>query len=296
MSASDRRVASLNRTMPGSVTRLAVKAAAYAGTISYSVHQRPTGAVDKPGTVRVEPTESHAMNVFVVGDSHANPQYMLRTIEKAAESGCAAMLQVGDFGYWPGIPKGAAFVQDVSDALVRADIHLYFCDGNHEDHSRLDHDADAVIEVAPNLHYMPRGRILRLEGVNILAMGGAVSVDRGMRISGYDWFAEEVPSETQWLRAFAQKDVDIVVAHDVPDGTDLSLHHPVTPQIRYESHRIRELARELLDTVEPKLWLAGHYHQRITQQIGDTRVEVLDCEYPLSNSTLLLDLDDWRTG
>jgi DNA repair exonuclease SbcCD nuclease subunit len=155
-------------------------------------------------------------------------------------------------------------------------IPFYFIDGNHEDHHQLRHETTLeVTELEPGLFWIPRGTTFELGETRLLGIGGAVSVDRAWRTEHVDWFHEEVATFEQFHRALTATDIDIVVAHDVPTGVSLDLTFPVTAAIEAHCVSHRDGMAELRDTLEPEWWIAGHYHQRVTDHIGDTTVEVL---------------------
>lgn len=228
--------------------------------------------------------------ILIVGDSHANTGFMQTAIRAAAEVGAGAVIQLGDFGYWPRHKAGQVFIRKVSKTAAEHQLPVFFVDGNHEDHERLAHDNPGPTEIAPWVIYVPRGRVLTLAGVRFLFFGGAVSVDQAMRTPGADWFPSEVANYGQWERARTAGEVDVVVAHDVPEGVPLELHMRIGEALERACDQHREALYDLLTQVRPKLWLGGHYHQRVHSIIDGTRVEVFDCEYPLEQSTAVLEL------
>lgn len=215
------------------------------------------------------------MRVLFVGDVHTNKHFLTEFYELAEEKGAERIIQVGDFGWWPRMPTGERFLDAASSLATKTDIPLIFVDGNHEDHNQLPHDAAMMQELKPGLFYLPRGVITTLDGVRILGHGGAISVDQGWRTEHIDWFRSETADYVAFNKSLAAKHVDVVIAHDVPTGVDLDLTFPVTENIEAQCIRHRDGMLQILEALDPKLWVAGHYHQRITQRIGNTVVEVL---------------------
>ena len=66
-----------------------------------------------------------------------------------------------------------------------------------------------------NIKFIPDYTVLNLRGYNILCIGGAITVDRLMRVKGRDYFPNEplayLPNKLQKL-----KDINIVVTHTKP--------------------------------------------------------------------------------
>jgi len=231
------------------------------------------------------------MRVLFVGDVHANTAFLKEVYSMAERYEVDRVFQVGDFGWWPRMPTGERFINAASSLATKTNIPLIFVDGNHEDHSQLPHDGEVMQELKPGLHYLARGVVITLGNARVLGHGGAVSVDQAWRTEHIDWFREEVANHASFLKSIDAKNVDVVVAHDVPAGTDLRLTFPVTPSIDAHCKQHRDSMLEILETHDPYLWVAGHYHQRVTQRIGNTTVEVLDGDGTtnLSKSTLLVE-------
>ncbi|MEX2280526.1 MAG: metallophosphoesterase [Acidimicrobiia bacterium] len=236
------------------------------------------------------------MRVLFAGDWHAGTSFAIDTIDLAADRGIDRIVQVGDFGFWPRFDQGAAFLRAVSEHAVDRGVALWFCDGNHEDHDSLPHDERLEpLEVAPSVFWVPRGAVIQWAGRRLLFFGGAVSIDQDSRLAGWTWFADEIPSESAWRRALAVGRVDVVVAHDTVPGMPVKglppLSIPWSARRRAREHRGR--LAELRDTVTPALWVHGHWHQRASANITETRFESLGHDRgPLADSILEVDLDD----
>lgn len=228
------------------------------------------------------------MRVLLVGDTHGNGAWLQRVVFAAAEHHEAdVILQVGDFGWWPRISLYDAF----RSMARRAPVPLWWIDGNHEDHAGLARDVAAaggptacgLVELGGNLSFVPRGTRLDLDGVSLLACGGAHSIDRAARTVGIDWFAEEHVTDADVDRCVEGGPVDVFIGHDAPAGwtiPDLPSDHGLPGLWRAElpacwDHR-RQLAR-ITDRVRPQLVVHGHYHSayRVRVDAGWGPVEVV---------------------
>ncbi len=216
------------------------------------------------------------MRVLFVGDVHANSNFIKRVYAHAEDQAAEAIVQVGDFGWWPRNPQGKNFIAGVSKLATETDIPLIFVDGNHEDHDQLPHDADELVELKPGLYYLPRGVVIPLGDARVLGIGGAVSVDKQWRTEHVDWFRDEVPNFSQFHRALtAEGPIDVIVAHDLPTGMELDLTFPVDDNTAAYCQSHRDGMLEILQEHQPVLWVGGHYHQRVSQEVEGTRVECL---------------------
>lgn len=125
-----------------------------------------------------------------------------------------AVVQVGDFGFY----------EDRNPAIEKLELvaPVYAADGNHEDHSQLDLDAEEpyLYRGVPNLYYVPRGRAVTIEGRRVGFLGGASSVDKFIRLNrGLHWSPREVPSAEQVARLMRNEPkLDILITHCPPQS------------------------------------------------------------------------------
>lgn len=225
-------------------------------------------------------------SVLVAGDWHGNLPWAKKIITYAAERGAPVILHVGDFGYWVPSPATTAYLDGVQGALRRAGITLAFADGNHEFHPHLDNDLGTAaypLPDLPNIWHLPRGFRWSWWGKTWMALGGAHSVDRGQRTAGVDWWSEEHLTDEQVAYAGRYGGVDVVIAHDAPEGvaipgvrpaTDPQAGWPLLELLAAEQHRT--LVRQVFDAVTPSLWVHGHYHVGYQAQFRGCRVVGLD--------------------
>lgn len=223
-----------------------------------------------------------AERIALVGDSHANLLWMIRTLRLVSKSGISHVVVLGDFGYWPRMTLGREFIDAVAAEALRLKLHVAFLDGNHEDHAAL-HTAHhkpgsaSIVEVVPGLHHLRRGARLHFDTHEIAVCGGAVSVDRAHREPGFDWFPEEaIDDETVQLICSAGP-ADVLLAHDAPYG---ALCHSVQGVLGGQANapdhpgidaRVREDAIEhqrrisrLVSGLGATMIIHGHYHRRYT--------------------------------
>jgi Icc-related predicted phosphoesterase len=185
--------------------------------------------------------------IIVTGDIHNEFGRLNELISKKRPE---LVICCGDFGFWPNVPWGSPLSN-----IKTQGAKILWCDGNHEDHWSL--KERTTDELAPNIFYMPRGSIYKLEdGRNIMFMGGAHSIDMEMRTEGVDWFREEVITQRD-LYDLPQVKVDIFITHTCPE----ELVHDL---IKYNSFKKNEPSNtalsELWRIYKPGLWIFGHWH------------------------------------
>lgn len=223
--------------------------------------------------------------VLVAGDWHGNTRWALKVITRArellADQEPKIILHCGDFGIWPG-PGGFDYLSQVCAALDQAGMALWFVDGNHENHDRLDAEyADAKFLVNEGLPvplssghsasppdnlvlWLWRGCRWTWHGRTWMACGGGVSLDRVIRSEGRSWWPQEEISDVQEARIIAGGRADVMLSHDRPSGVVHSF--PDSPAW-WDQHDIdrneRHVARmqRIVDTVQPAHLIHGHLHR-----------------------------------
>jgi Icc-related predicted phosphoesterase len=225
------------------------------------------------------------MNILVIGDTHGNTSAICNVaIPTARKRDCKLIIQVGDFGYWEHQEAGKKFLNKVSKALVRENMVMYWIDGNHENHPLLwqsYHPSGpyGLMMIRPNLYYVPRGTVFKIEDVTCLGLGGAFSIDRDWRINEelyagkpetLWWPTEMITFEQAKLARENARDlgpIDLMFTHDCPTGTDIPGIHSKDKWIYPETWLNRDLLREVFDDVQPKMLIHGHYHVRYTDKL-----------------------------
>ncbi len=233
------------------------------------------------------------MKALILGDLHGWPSAPAHISSLVETLEPDEVWQCGDFGYWPRMTYGPDFL----DKMSGVGAPIFFADGNHEDHDRLDHDADRPYRVpgaVGPIYHVPRGVVRVVNGKRILFMGGARSVDRVYRREGRSWFATELPTPTQFQRAKANGPVDVIISHDGPSIVDFGYppHHlaPWPIQDLEISEITQRRMTDLGEAVRPKLWFHGHHHQARVTPFGEGTVYSLH-EYAEPGWWQLLDLD-----
>ena len=198
-----------------------------------------------------------------VGDTHADIPRMQDILNLAAEQQVEYIIQLGDFGWWPRWSGGLDFINYVDHTIEELGLNpLIFVPGNHEDYADImDKYADPKLhELRDNIYMTGRGYHTVIGSKRVLFVGGAVSVDKDVRTSGWDWFPEETITQRQFGEiadhiATAPK-IDILASHDVVDG--------VNPGIRMIAGygEVRRALRAIGEICKPSRNIHGHYHIR----------------------------------
>lgn len=216
--------------------------------------------------------------VLAVGDLHGDFPALNQLISQKKPS---VVLACGDFGYWPCM-DGKDLMQDGSSwslKLIKPQgAKIYWCDGNHEEHSSLEtwQQEGKPHAIQKDVFFMPRGSTLELpDGRNVMFFGGAYSIDKDQRIPGFDWFPEEIPTAGQVKRALEHEgQVDIFISHTCPMGF-------IIPDDRGKAQdKTRFDLSLLMQHHKPSRWFFGHWHVDAQGTCGTTQWQAL--AYPHS--------------
>lgn len=231
--------------------------------------------------------------IFICGDFHGDVAWMQKVVNKATEMGVRLIIQVGDF------PIGPFGFKDYETAfskmLYEADIMGLVSPGNHDNWERIERIFEDGPEhnfalLAPNLILARPGARMSLNGYEFGFLGGAYSIDRGQRLEGYDWFRNEQISTSDIYR-LGDDPLDVLITHDVPERTRVTEAYSLDPESQRTANQDRKMILAAIKVTKPKVLFAGHWHQRVTDMVAGTRVEVLDKEFTKGN-TVLFDVRD----
>lgn len=141
----------------------------------------------------------------------------------------ANLIQVGDFGVGFNFIKEKRSLSLINEILIKNNVVLYAIRGNHDFKDFFDNDPFDLSNIKLVSDYTVLNFDLGTsDSVNVLFMGGAVSVDRSWRKTnkqskgdmtiypGQRWWDDEVfiLDREKLLKI---KDIDIVVSHTSPD-------------------------------------------------------------------------------
>lgn len=252
--------------------------------------------------------------VLVVGDTHGNTNFWRKTVfPLAVEAKVDLILQAGDFGVWPG-KKGRQYLNVLN---YESPTDIWFIRGTHDDTSQLaiypdrmqgldsTHVGDTHFWIRDRVAQLVDGSLIDIDGQTLLAVGGAVSIDREWRVLNESWWADEITSMESIERAvyqFSNKQVDFVLTHDVPEQIDIVSRLWAATGQRMKSDLASASNRAALGILFQKLlprrprthdmlWLHGHYHISYRQRVNHVNVIGLasDSE-PATQTCVILDI------
>ena len=110
-----------------------------------------------------------------------------------------------------------------------------------------------------SVYHLMRGQVFDIDGTKIFTMGGASSHDKERRVEGKSWWAEELPSNSEYNEAMKNLDkndwnVDLVITHCAPDSIQREL------ACWYEHDKLTNFLEVVRKDLTFKKWYFGHYH------------------------------------
>lgn len=242
------------------------------------------------------------MKFVVAGDTHMSLRHCQYLIGEASKRKLDRIFVVGDFGYFEHLPYGAFFLDILNTYANVKNVLVYFLDGNHDKTSMIlalysdfsSQDTEGFLKVRPYIRYARRGHRWSWDGCRFIALGGAYSIDKSVRLfsekkhgeaPGTSWFPEEeMTDEDMDLILKDTEPVDVMLAHDKPRCSDPGWHRREILECGPNQDRLQR-AVEVLD---PRLYVHGHLHWPYIQQVqhsvvgqdgpGVMRVIGLDCD------------------
>lgn len=243
------------------------------------------------------------MKIGLLGDTHGNYGWLMYALNKFNREGITTILQLGDFGIWPG-ENSAQVMKRVNLLLQNYKQTLYVVPGNHEDYDQI--KAVPVAEdgwqhFQENILLAPRGLRWTWDDMTFVALGGAPSVDRHMRLNsgkGKIWWEEEAITEEDVQKVIAGGYADVMVCHDAPMGIQVINQRIAGNPGGFKEWDLeyaeegRAVLTKAFKAVAPSLLLHGHYHFLVTEHLNVQRGEqwhqcqVLGLSKDLSNFSL----------
>lgn len=220
---------------------------------------------------------------LITGDTHGSVANRINTALAHVDSyppSETAMIILGD--------AGLNFYLNISerDKIEKRNTNnlgyrVYCVRGNHEERPenipsmQLLYDEDVLGQVYyepdyPNIRYFLDGGEYTIDGHSVLAIGGAYSVDKWLRLSlatanatWTGWFAGEQLTESEMvtiLNSVTGKHYDFVFTHTCPlDWEPVDLFLGGIDQTTVDK-TMEVWLNELKEKIDWTVWLFGHYH------------------------------------
>jgi len=232
-----------------------------------------------------------SFKIIAAGDTHGFlDAWKYQILPDAKKEGANIVLQVGDFGLWPG-GDGLKYLEKLARWATAWGVTILWLDGNHDWFDQLEalgaFGADHPFQIGDMpIFYLPRGYRWEWEGVTCLALGGAYSVDKNARTRGIDWWPQEEITFDDMDRAMEGGPVDVMFAHDVFEDIMVPGVHAHEKDRFPEARHNRQRLQYVIEKVQPKLYVHGHYHVAYEKRYKGTTVVGLNMSGPWNRQRL----------
>jgi hypothetical protein len=222
------------------------------------------------------------MAILFSGDFHANAVNELSAVTKTtllASYGQKVFdsiryqIILGDGGFlWPGNQRADAYNFQV---LSRRPFPVLCVIGNHEPMLGMIDDLEEVdigigekvysISKDPFTAYLKRGKVYIIDGFKFLVLGGALSIDKDMRIPGISWWEKEYWTEYEKADLFKllrqDSSFDFVLSHTGPNSINKEVFRHDALSMDKFSDKVADLNDTIDDMISCRQWWCGHWHR-----------------------------------
>jgi predicted phosphodiesterase len=203
--------------------------------------------------------------MIFIGDIHGNFQALHHQIE-FSDIKNETLIQVGDFGIGFKPDVDMSNLKRLNTFLCNRNISLHVIRGNHDKPSYFDGDWNFT-----NIRFLPDYSILHKDGLNILFIGGAISIDRVYREEDKNYWKDEVfRLDIDFLKGV--RNINTVVTHSAPMFCDpvgikarivddfISVDNKLKDDLIKERTELSWAYNILNESNNIKQWIYGHFH------------------------------------
>lgn len=199
--------------------------------------------------------------IYITGDNHGEYDALLRKIDHLGIGNCY-LIHVGDGGVGFKSPDKQKREFDLlNNRFKKRNILFKGIRGNHDDPSYfLGQYNFSHFELLPDYSYR------QFNGDKFLFVGGAVSIDRRIRVPNMSWWKDEIFV----LKPELVKKADVLITHSCPlwigEWTKQGIHSWCEKDhtLWNDCMKERENITKLIDLAQPKNHYCGHMHTSLT--------------------------------
>ena len=225
------------------------------------------------------------MKILIAGDVHGKFLYLQDIIKNAIKQfDIDCVIQVGDFGFYQHCCNELKHMHKFK-------VPIYAIDGNHENHVWMKENKNifGILKKNNNVHFMPRGSVMNMDGRTIGFVGGAMNVDRpqyGDADNRTTNFLLDIELD-EVLETFNNTEIDLMVTHGCPCDIGVGMQGlecfiPTVEKFITEPLGVttgdlsdcgEDILRELYEALDtkPANWVFGHFHSHKQSVVDDTK-------------------------
>ncbi len=205
--------------------------------------------------------------VHVTGDTHGEISRFSETFLQGESEWTKDdyIIVCGDFGF---IFYDNEEEEKKLDLLEKKLYNILFVDGNHENFNALsgypveEWNGGKIHRIRKNIIHLMRGQCFTIEGKKYFTMGGAYSIDRGMRQKDVSYWDAEIPNNSEYAQASAtvfanSKKFDYIITHTAPREIIMRLGYYPDPH----DMELTGYLEWIMHECEFTRWFFGHFHE-----------------------------------
>ena len=200
--------------------------------------------------------------VLVIGDVHGKWDALFKKVDSFDLSDCT-LICVGDLGvgFKDSHAKEIRALQFANDFFVARDIQFLSIRGNHDNPAFF----NGEIQTFSNVRLVPDYHVETLNDKTFLFVGGAVSIDRGLRKEGVSYWKDE-PFKLDHSKI---QRCDVLITHSAPtwngpiEKNGIMAHYCQKDETLWdECMEERKHHDILIQLAGPKRHYCGHFHMQ----------------------------------
>jgi len=223
------------------------------------------------------------MKVYVCGDTHSPLDLHKLCMDQWPEQKELyeedILIVLGDFGgLW--LDKMSREEEYWLKWLTEKSCTVCFIPGNHENYNVINalpetEFCDGIAKVAYQdkngiIYALNRGEVYTFEDKKVLTFGGALSVDKHLRIEDRSWWSGELPTYADTVNLdknleLHNNKVDFILTHTAPKSVIIPMGLISSKMAAMFGGKLddptTEILQSVLETVEFKAWHFGHFHK-----------------------------------
>ncbi len=171
------------------------------------------------------------------------------------------------------------------DILETKPYTILFIDGNHENFNVLssypveEWNGGKIHRIRKNIIHLMRGQCFTIEGKKYFTMGGAYSIDRGLRTKDISYWEAEIPCNDELKEASEtinanDKKFDYIITHTAPREIIMRLgYYPDPHDMEFTGY-----LEWIMYECGFRRWFFGHFHEDKKMFDGKFRALYYDIE------------------
>lgn len=192
------------------------------------------------------------------------------------------IIQLGDFGvgFNDGY-KDTSSLYMLNKTLQKRNVLLHVIRGNHDNPIFW---KNGKYNYFSNIKLIKDYSIINIDNLNILMIGGGISIDRSRRTVGINYWVDEI---IKYKKMNYKENIDIVVTHVPPpnvfenniDNSLINYYYNIDKGLKVDIQKEKDILdnikQDVILTNKIKYWFSGHMHKNLTNIIDNIQYKLI---------------------